>query len=63
MRQFLEIFCLKSKWIQLDTFYVDDIFLASNIVQLIFLGFLKGNSDLNLHCFMIYNVHAQVSKY
>ena len=27
-------------------------------------GFLKkGNSDLNLHCFMIYHVHAQVSKY
>ena len=44
-------------------FYVHDVFLASNIVQLIFLGFSKGNSDLNLHCFMIYHVHAPVSKY
>ena len=25
--------------------------------------FLMGNYDVNLHCFMIYHIHAEVSKY
>ena len=35
------------------------IFLAPNIVKMIFLG-SSGNSDLNVH-FMAYQVHAEVS--